>query len=287
MERTQVNIRVERDLLTQLDEMARAAHLDRTEMARLILAEGLARRQVDSAVVEYRQGRVSASRAAELAGISIYEMLDRIHDEGIPYEVDPETIERVGALLHDRAAAAESPAPDGTASVGDDGSGISELRQHFRPALVKGLFVGESSPAGGTHFYRANSNLFRMTRQAFAAALGEDRVPDGVRFLHFFRDEGWWLVDLADRPVNRLPGRPRRDAVDEGIDRLARLISETRPARIVVVKASIAAAVRRAAGAAGFAGEILELPFPVRQWQTVFVRRLASMLDSSVTPPTG
>ena len=72
------------------------------------------------------------------------------------------------------------------------------------------LFVGESSPAQGTHFYRADSNLYRATQAAFAAALGESNVPTGVAFLKFFASKGCWLVDLADAPVNNLAAADRK-----------------------------------------------------------------------------
>ncbi|MDQ3407911.1 MAG: hypothetical protein M3472_07160 [Chloroflexota bacterium] len=78
--------------------------------------------------------------------------------------------------------------------------------------------------------------------------------------------------------MNRLPEEVRRAAVEAGRERLTRLIGDTRPERIVVVKASISADVREAARSAGFEGEILELPFPVRQWKAEYVRRLAGAL---------
>jgi hypothetical protein len=142
---------------------------------------------------------------------------------------------------------------------------MAELRRQFRPDNVATLFIGESSPAGGTHFYLANSNLFRATREAFAAAYGEDAIPDGPRFLHWFRERGCWLIDVADRPVNRLPDAEPRAAVAAGATGLAEIIRETAPDRIVAVKATIAPIVREAAERAEFSGEIVELPFPVRQ----------------------
>lgn len=103
-----------------------------------------------------------------------------------------------------------------------------------------------ASAIGPTHFYRANSNLYRATRAAFAAAHGEDRVPDGEAFLRYFGDRGCWLVDLADRPVNRLPPAQRRLAVERGVERLADLIRAEQPEAIVVVKRDIATAVEKA-----------------------------------------
>ena len=162
-------------------------------------------------------------------------------------------------------------------------SGIEELRAQFRPAQVRWLFVGESSPAGGTHFYRANSNLSRATHEAFVQAYGSGRVPHGSAFLGWFRDEGFWLVDLADRPVNRMDLPERTRAVGEGVQRLSELIRQTQPETIVAVKASIAGDVGHAIAAADWPGDLVELPFPVRQWRAVYIRKLAAVLDD----PTG
>ncbi len=280
MDRPQVNIRLERELLEELDDMAEAESLDRAELVRRLVREGMKRERVALALRRYREGEISSGRAAEMARISLYEMLDRIHEAGIPYEMDPEDLQRIDATLGARrqhAAVGEERAGYGTEPGHDAESGIDALREQFRPDGLRWLFVGESSPAGGTHFYRANSNLFGATQAAFAAALGSD-VPSGPAFLHFFRERGYWLVDLADRPVNRQLREARRDAVGAGRDRLAGLIGDTRPERIVVVKASIATDVRDAARSAGFEGEILELPFPVRQWKSEYVRRLAEVL---------
>lgn len=282
MERPQVNIRLQRDLLAELDDLAQAEQLDRAELARRLLRQGLSRERLDVAVRQYREGSVSAGRAAEVARVSLYEMLDRIHQEGIPYELDPQELARIGETSTRSARVAEARASYEAGPAADRASGIDQLREDFRPSQVRTLFVGESSPAGGTHFYRANSNLFRATHEAFEVAYG-DTVPDGPRFLHWFRDQGCWLVDLADRPVNRLPGRPRKDAVDAGVDRLVDVIRATRPERIIVVKASIGRAVRRAGEAAGYGGDVAELPFPVRQWRSLFVRQLAALLRGAAS----
>jgi hypothetical protein len=276
-QRPQVNIRLDQALLAEVDEIGEVEGVDRSEIVRRLLASGLAAYRMEVALRDYRRGRVSAWKAATIANVSLYEMLDRIQAEGIAYELDPEVLDRLDARFP--AARVREPVATYASEPGDDATtGIATLRSEFRPAVVKWLFVGESSPAGGTHFYKANSNLFRATRAAFAAALGNERVPDGPRFLHWFREQGYWLVDLADRPVNRL-GRGERDAeVVAGIDRLARLLEELQPEQVVVVKSSIGALVREAASAAGSRAHIIELPFPVRQWRAVYERRLSEAI---------
>lgn len=278
IERPQVNIRLEKELLDEIDALANAERVDRSEITRRLLSSGLSAYRMERALGEYRRGNVSAWKAASLAGVSLYEMLDRIHEAGIPYELDPEVLERLDDRATRAVAVREAGAPYSTASP-DAESGIAELREQFKPARVGSLFVGESSPAGATHFYRANSNLFRATQAGFSAAFG-DSVPNGPRFLHWFRDQGCWLVDLADRPVNHLDASERIGAVLGGVERLADLIREKQPEQIIVVKASIASAVKQAASLAGFGGAIVELPFPVRQWRAVYMRELARALGA-------
>ena len=149
----------------------------------------------------------------------------------------------------------------------------------FRPKRVAVLFVGESSPAQGTHFYRANSNLFRAVQVAFASAFGA-AVPSGEAFLRFFSGKGCWLVDLAERPVNQLAGAERRAAVAAGIPGLAETIAATKPKSIVVIKADIGPAVAQALELAALkkTPEVLVLRYPLRQYRAEFVTKLAEFL---------
>lgn len=163
-------------------------------------------------------------------------------------------------------------------AYGDSGS--DDLGAHFRPRNVKTVFVGESSPAEGAHFYRANSNLYRATQAAFASALGKDRVPSGEAFLRFFATRGCWLVDLADRPVRQMSAKERRAVVGAGIAPLAEMLRETRPKRIIVIKRDIATAVDQAIELAGVqTRHVLVLRYPVRQWRAEFVRDLAAFIS--------
>lgn len=272
-DRVLVNLRLDRDVLEELDRAAADAGLDRSELVRRLLVDGLRRSRVERALEAYREGRASAEAAAESAGVSLYEMLDRISEAGVPYRLDEEVFEALDRLAE--------PGPD------DVASGIDALRSKYRPATVSLLLVGESSPAGGTHFYRADSNLFRAVHAAYAEALGETTVPDGEAFLRFFSDRGGWLVDLVDRPVNRIPGRPRKDHVDAGIEGLRGTLVKTRPQRIVVIKSSVAGAVRQAARLAGFDDARIDvLPFPLYQWRRTFIDQLAAILraDASAEP---
>jgi len=163
------------------------------------------------------------------------------------------------------------------AELADDG--FADPGLYFRPKRVTTLFVGESSPAQGTHFYRANSNLFRAVQAAFAAAFGP-AVPSDEGFLRYFAGKGCWLVDLADQPVNRLGAAERKAAVSAGIPGLAEVIGATKPKAIIVIKSDIATAVAQALQVAALKKQpdVLVLRYPLRQYRTSFIAELADFL---------
>ena len=172
-------------------------------------------------------------------------------------------------------AAAASELPDPPA--------IARRRRLYRPAQVEVLLVGESAPAGGTHFYRANSNLFRAVRAAFTRVYGA-RLPDGEEFLGFLRAHRYWLVDLADEPVNHLDRRLRRAAVQHGIPRLARTIRATKPGVIVVVLKSIEPSATAALRLSGCDAELVAPPFPTMGWGRDFDAGLARVVRRRRAP---
>jgi predicted HTH domain antitoxin len=83
----QLNVRLPKSLLQGLEEMAAAEHVDRTAIVRKLLTEGLARHRLDRALRLYGEGRISKARAAEMANVSIYEVMDEIERRGlrVPY----------------------------------------------------------------------------------------------------------------------------------------------------------------------------------------------------------
>lgn len=123
--------------------------------------------------------------------------------------------------------------------------GIAEteaLRLSFKPQQVKMLMVGESAPAGGTFFYRANSNAYREISRAF----GRSADP---KFLSWFQARGYYLDDLVLVPINKVGSSERRKARTSAIPALAERIRACAPLVVVAFAKSIdeevAEAVRR------------------------------------------
>ena len=182
------------------------------------------------------------------------------------------TLDRLHARPADLAGVREAS----TTYTADD-QDYEVLRQRYRPEQIDMLLVGESRPASGTFFFLANSNLFYATHEAFQLAFGP--MPAGEAFLAALQQRRIWLYDLADEPVDRMRGRPRRSAVQARIGELVTLLRESRPRLVVAIKKDLSAIVRAAVDEAGLSEDRLSvLPFPLYQWRAEYVRGLASLL---------
>jgi uracil DNA glycosylase superfamily protein len=151
------------------------------------------------------------------------------------------------------------------------------LRRSFRPKRVRVLFVGESPPASGRFFYHADSGLYRAIREAFMKAFPDLREAD---FLESFRGMGCYLVDLCERPVDRLKTKARRAACLAGEPSLSRTLGNLRPQVVIAVVRSIAENVTRSEHRAGWTGTHVELPYPGRwiRHRKAFVEELGRLL---------
>jgi hypothetical protein len=155
---------------------------------------------------------------------------------------------------------------------------LESLRHAYKPARVRWLFIGESPPANGTFFYKADSNLSRYTQQAFSIAL-ERKFADGKEFLDSFKAQGCYLIDLCDHPINHLPESEREEQRRRGATSLPERIAEHLPQASIVVMKAIAKYVQPAIGQAGLADlPCYVLPFPAMGNQKRYVERLVAVL---------
>jgi len=80
--------RVSKSQLDQLERISKEEGTDRSSVLRKVLDIGLDEYNKRKAVEEYRKGKVSVGRAAEIAGISIAEFYRISENEDIPIKVD-------------------------------------------------------------------------------------------------------------------------------------------------------------------------------------------------------
>ena len=78
----QLNLRVPETIIQGLDEIAGKEQIDRTALARKLLTEAIRRWRVEDAISACQRGEITKARAAELAGISICEIMDEVRRRG-------------------------------------------------------------------------------------------------------------------------------------------------------------------------------------------------------------
>ena len=157
------------------------------------------------------------------------------------------------------------------------------LRRRFLPSPLQLLFIGESPPASGRFFYRADSGLYRAMRDAFQAA--DPSITDDA-FLATFQASGCHLIDLCPEPVDHLDLKSRRAACHAGEPSLTRAIARLRPPMIVTVVRSIEDNVLRAAHRAGWHPPFLHLSYPGRwsRYRNEFVESLQGVIRALPQP---
>ena len=89
-----VSVRLDEKTLRALEELAGEFKTDRSEALRRVLAEGLKQVKIRRLVELLRQGRISIGRAAELAEVSLYEVLEIVEREQIPYGYSKQDLEK-------------------------------------------------------------------------------------------------------------------------------------------------------------------------------------------------
>ena len=81
-----LSVRVPREVREGLEELARLEGRDKAEVVREILVEGVRERRIEAALRLYREGKVTLWKAAELAGLSLWEMVEEAGRRGVPVQ---------------------------------------------------------------------------------------------------------------------------------------------------------------------------------------------------------
>ncbi len=80
----QLNLRVPESIVQGLDEISSREQIDRTALARKMLTEAIQRWKMDDAIAACQRGDITKARAAELAGMSVYDIMDEVRRRGAP-----------------------------------------------------------------------------------------------------------------------------------------------------------------------------------------------------------
>jgi predicted HTH domain antitoxin len=89
-----LSFRMEADEVRSLDESAARDGLDRASLIKRLLRRGYAEYRFEAACAAYRRGEVSLSRAAEMAGIGLYDLLNRFPAADLHLNLTAEDLRR-------------------------------------------------------------------------------------------------------------------------------------------------------------------------------------------------
>lgn len=89
-----VSVRLSKESLQEVDRLAERLKTDRSEALRRLIERGLREARVDDALDRLREGKISVGRAAQVAGVNLYEMLDLVRLHHIPSGYGSEDLER-------------------------------------------------------------------------------------------------------------------------------------------------------------------------------------------------
>ncbi|MHA1230112.1 MAG: UPF0175 family protein [Candidatus Helarchaeota archaeon] len=91
----QLNIRLSKEIIKDLENLSLITNLDRTSLARKILIEGLKREKLNVAIQKYINKEISIEKAAEISGLSLYELIEVFSRFGITSNISIDDIKKI------------------------------------------------------------------------------------------------------------------------------------------------------------------------------------------------
>ena len=95
-----VAARVSKEISDLIAEISAEEKVDRSTVVRRLLDMGVREWRILSALERYGRGSITLLKAAELAGVSIYEMIAILEERKIPYRYDISDLEEYVKRRH-------------------------------------------------------------------------------------------------------------------------------------------------------------------------------------------
>ncbi len=81
-----ISARIDQQMSRDISLIAKRKKLDKSTMARLLLAKSIDQEKIDYALELYQKGEITIGKAAEFTGKSLREMLLIVSKRGIPFQ---------------------------------------------------------------------------------------------------------------------------------------------------------------------------------------------------------
>ncbi len=89
-----IAVRVDEGVEEAISRIMREEGLDKSSTVRKLLKKGIAQWKIEKALEKLRNGEVTLWKAAELAGVSLYEMIEIVKEKKVDYiHISPEELE--------------------------------------------------------------------------------------------------------------------------------------------------------------------------------------------------
>lgn len=90
---TVITTRVPDELAKEVKRIAKVEALDKSTTVKRLLVQAVQAWKIDYALKLYQEGKISIGKAAETAGISLWEIVDITVKRKIPLKLSPEDLE--------------------------------------------------------------------------------------------------------------------------------------------------------------------------------------------------
>ncbi len=91
----QLNIRIDKSIVQEFEDLAKQEQLDRAALVKKVMLLGLRHERASLAIQKYAMQEVSVERAAEIAKVSVHEMLAMLTKLGIPSNMALEDFQKL------------------------------------------------------------------------------------------------------------------------------------------------------------------------------------------------
>ncbi len=88
-----ITTRVPEELAKEVERIAQEEALDKSTTIKRLLIRAVEAWKMDHALKLYQEGKISVGKAAEIAGVSLWEMIDNIVKRKIPLQMSREDLE--------------------------------------------------------------------------------------------------------------------------------------------------------------------------------------------------
>lgn len=89
-----ISLRLSEDTLRKLDDLSTREGKDRSTLIRELLEKGIKEKDLDNAVELYRRGEATGWRAAQIAGVSLWNFLRVLDERGVLLQYGERDLER-------------------------------------------------------------------------------------------------------------------------------------------------------------------------------------------------